>query len=352
MKSQNIGLRLSYIDACRGFAILLVVIGHVIQYIYRPNDFDSKIGFRMIYAFHMPLFFFLSGYVSKLGVSSMDAFFRISLKRLFQLLVPFVVWGLFQNRICFNEPIYGFILRPDHGLWFLFHLFIITLFSNTILFCVNKIPLGGGRIKYVVAFILGYLFLNRICEWNTNDYCYTGMLMYYFPYYASGAIIGVYKETICKNKFTLYIGIFSILCYILLSSLWYRVPKAIESDAPNIVHYLNSLLSYRYLTAYMGIIGVIAIFSQVRSLSCAFFIMLGSCSLGIYAIHLEILNTADIVHLFRNEFWGSFISFIISSVLLMYITLIAIRLVRKNKYLSLILIGDVDSNMFNKILKK
>ena len=53
--------RIAYIDNLKGFAILLVVIGHIIQFLYCPDKFDSNIIFRFIYSFHMPLFVIVAG---------------------------------------------------------------------------------------------------------------------------------------------------------------------------------------------------------------------------------------------------------------------------------------------------
>ena len=53
--------RIVYIDALRGFAILLVIVGHLIQFNY-SSGIENPI-FNIIYSFHMPLFFFISGYV-------------------------------------------------------------------------------------------------------------------------------------------------------------------------------------------------------------------------------------------------------------------------------------------------
>lgn len=62
MKERNLINRNSTIDGLRGIAIMLVVIGHVIQYVFSPNTFDDNLLFRVIYSFHMPLFMFISGY--------------------------------------------------------------------------------------------------------------------------------------------------------------------------------------------------------------------------------------------------------------------------------------------------
>ncbi len=47
--------RLDYIDALRGFGIILVVLGHL--------HFGHNMLHQYIYAFHMPLFFLVSGYL-------------------------------------------------------------------------------------------------------------------------------------------------------------------------------------------------------------------------------------------------------------------------------------------------
>lgn len=57
--------RIIWIDNAKAIAILLVVVGHIIQFMYSPEGFDQNIVFRYIYAFHMPLFFLLSGLVTK-----------------------------------------------------------------------------------------------------------------------------------------------------------------------------------------------------------------------------------------------------------------------------------------------
>lgn len=44
--------RLAYIDNIKCFAIVLVVLGHLIQYIYYPNTFDQNHIFRYIFISH------------------------------------------------------------------------------------------------------------------------------------------------------------------------------------------------------------------------------------------------------------------------------------------------------------
>ena len=59
-------VRLEFVDYAKGLAILLVVIGHLLQ--YNLVGISAKELFDMIYSFHMPLFMFLSGYVASLSI--------------------------------------------------------------------------------------------------------------------------------------------------------------------------------------------------------------------------------------------------------------------------------------------
>lgn len=65
MKLRN---RNIVIDVSKGVAIILVVIGHVIQFGTSGEGFWDNNLFKIIYSFHMPLFIFLSGYVSAKGI--------------------------------------------------------------------------------------------------------------------------------------------------------------------------------------------------------------------------------------------------------------------------------------------
>ena len=64
--------RLTYIDVMRGFAIFFIVYGHSIV-----HSLNSHIAFNIVYSFHVPLFFVISG----LTFSSIN-------KRFFSFLFP------------------------------------------------------------------------------------------------------------------------------------------------------------------------------------------------------------------------------------------------------------------------
>lgn len=51
--------RLEYIDALRGWAIFLVVFGHVLE----NSGYHSSHLFSFVYSFHMHIFMVISGFV-------------------------------------------------------------------------------------------------------------------------------------------------------------------------------------------------------------------------------------------------------------------------------------------------
>ncbi len=136
--------RIEYIDIARGIGILLVVLGH--------NDFSlvSPFAYKVIYSFHMPLFFFLSGYFLNptIGIWS---FFK---KRFNSLIKPywFTIFLIYLGSLSFGKM--GFqtvlvrILKSLYGtgryidwvqLWFLPHLFVVSLYAFAFYALVGKI---------------------------------------------------------------------------------------------------------------------------------------------------------------------------------------------------------------------
>ena len=58
---QEKTLHYDWIDAANGLGIIFVVLGHAIADTTQNVQFFGKL-FQIIYSFHMPLFFFLSGF--------------------------------------------------------------------------------------------------------------------------------------------------------------------------------------------------------------------------------------------------------------------------------------------------
>ncbi len=83
--TQNASVRIEYIDIFRSFGILLMVMGHI--------GFGKKFDF-FIHAFHMPMFFILSGYLFVHTKKSGLTFPALLRKKAATLLVPYATFGI------------------------------------------------------------------------------------------------------------------------------------------------------------------------------------------------------------------------------------------------------------------
>lgn len=136
--------RIEYIDIAKGIGILLVVMGH--------NDFAvvSPYAYKVIYSFHMPLFFFLSGYF----INPSIGFWNFFKKRFNSLLKPyfFTIFLIYFVSVSFGKM--GFqmaitrITKSLYGtghyidwvqLWFLPHLFVVSLYAFVFYAVVSKV---------------------------------------------------------------------------------------------------------------------------------------------------------------------------------------------------------------------
>lgn len=79
--------RVNYIDFAKAFGIILVVVGHIVD-----TDTATKIW---VYAFHMPLFFLLSGMTMKRKTpSGRKEAGSFVLGKIKALVIPYFIWGI------------------------------------------------------------------------------------------------------------------------------------------------------------------------------------------------------------------------------------------------------------------
>ncbi len=117
-------IRIDYIDEIRGLAILLVVMGHIIQF----NGISTNNPvFEFIYSFHMPLFFAISGYITQkvTHINNINQYILFIKKKCRSLIVPLLTWSLLINPYFLAEEweiqTWDNVLKviESPGLWFL-----------------------------------------------------------------------------------------------------------------------------------------------------------------------------------------------------------------------------------------
>ena len=192
--------RIGWIDRARALGIALVVLGHI-----HLNDRAGLDALRLIYAFHMPLFFFLSGLVDKRRSPSET--FRRAMR---QLLLPYALWYLITYVWWFfvsflrHPELYprgvsfGF-LRPMAGLLLglgtdtRYSLFINTpLWFLPSLFCAKLLSsLAAGRkpalqaLGAIACAVLAVLF----SRWRVLLPLSMSSALLCMPFYAAGILL-------------------------------------------------------------------------------------------------------------------------------------------------------------------
>ncbi|HFZ8995334.1 TPA: acyltransferase family protein [Citrobacter freundii] len=134
-------MREQWVDYAKGIGIILVVVGHVNRGLDSSGIFISESFFKLfdsiIYSFHMPLFFFLSGLffiksIEKAGKA------KFVVKKLETIAYPYVLWSIIQGLVAvllsrFTNAktdimsVFSFPVEPIAQFWFLYALFMIFM---------------------------------------------------------------------------------------------------------------------------------------------------------------------------------------------------------------------------------
>lgn len=147
--------RIEYIDIFRALAIIIMVLGHV-----GINDSFDK----YIHAFHMPLWFFISGWLFNIERNVKE----IVSKNFKNLILPYLIWGIIHIPLwivfCYDgteniwEPVVNLflvntnLLMPIAGaLWFLTSLFFAELIFCLVYKCFKK------RYSIIIAVLIALL---------------------------------------------------------------------------------------------------------------------------------------------------------------------------------------------------
>lgn len=278
-------------DLIKGVAIFLVVIGHVLTFCIR--EIDNAFLFKIVAAVHMPLFFFVSGWFSyKEGFRSPDL-----LKRFRQLIVP----GLICMTLFFFAFPHTGVGTPfpktyesaiatsgKYGYWFVFTLFMITIYYWVITKIVSFI--NSEKLKYAVVIILSLLvftFTNIENLW-TQALC-MDFASLYFPPFIFGVLARKNRsgfENLCNNGYvymsSLIIGCF---CFYPLTYSWEfpGLQTAIRFATP-VLHICLAIVAMPLFTNWEK-----TAFSPDSSAlgrsSARMWAYIGRNSLGIYLLH-------------------------------------------------------------------
>lgn len=251
--------RYDYIDAAKGIGMFAIIWGHICTYGF-SNDF--------VYAFHIPLFFFLSGLTYKR--TKFPTFSSFALHRAKTLLLPYVIfsvltwalwatynlilhnpinlwWPLFQTLVAQGS---GKFLIHNTALWFLPCLYAI----EAIYYYIDKLPVLWNALVCIICALIGVWMINgafshilRLLPWSLES-AFAALI-----FYCVGNIITKYytftqiEEDIVSRKW-ISIATILILTPILAISSYRNGHMSLGSDL------LGNSPILSYFNAFIGII--------------------------------------------------------------------------------------------------
>lgn len=181
--------RSAYLDFVKGIAIVLVELGHCIQYgsgqavINTASFFEDKL-FRLIYSFHMPLFMLVSGYVFFWSVSRRTPG-QTAWRQIRGLLIPTVCWTVTYRvylqitALASGEPLsFAWLEALPTEIWSSHWFFWAVLWCSFLVLAVRM--WGQDRLWLHGLFCAGLLFVPNTLITN----CFSYVFMY--PYFVAG----------------------------------------------------------------------------------------------------------------------------------------------------------------------
>lgn len=257
-------LRISWADNFKGFLILLVILGHVIQ--YSCESFDNSHLYNYIYSFHMPAFMAISAFLSYKSVNQLNI---MALKRRgIQLLVPYIFWTLLFCAVMGISIWQSMFIVPVY--WFLILLFIISVTMNISQWLACKLNISSEIVCMIVIVVLFFIHLYykpRILSLN--------ILFIHFSFYTMGWYLRKYEASFLRSWMIFPLGLLFIF------GGWYYT----RSSAPTFMSFFPTSF-YFLITGTIGTLFFIMVFRMFTNKELFILQKIGKMTLGIYVVHL------------------------------------------------------------------
>lgn len=220
--------RFEWVDALKGIGITLVVLGHAVRGIHAAglmsDDLFAAIDSR-IYVFHMPLFFFLSGFflAPSIARATPITFVRT---RTTQLFYPMVLWtyvflgckyiagNMTNTPMTLNDvsmiPVPGYL-----HFWFLWTLIVLQSFAFVV---AKSVPVNHRDTWPFIALGLGIFFYvadPKLTLLPTTIRPYAGQAGGYAVYIFAGAVLFPILKSLSISKINSLLFAFVFVAFVM-----------------------------------------------------------------------------------------------------------------------------------------
>lgn len=282
-------------DYAKGIGIILVVYGHVARGVHSAGlPMDEEV-FRLvdsvIYSFHMPLFFFLSG-LFFVGSLQRHGGARLVAGKLDTIAYPYIVWSVIQGTIevllskftngnVTMHEVAALLWHPRAHFWFLYALFFIFLAATPI---YRRLSARWHFAVTLVA-VLVSLFRDGIPGGIPLNFLYQ-----YFVFFVLGVSTAPIVRCLARHA-----GRLSVTAILAFAAFQFAFHGLLGLD------YATSERSLALGLAISSIFAVVVVSLQFERAGPALLARIGNASLGIYLMHVL---TGSGVRIVLHKFLG------------------------------------------------
>lgn len=321
--------RVGYVDIAKGIGIILVVMGH--------NDFAliSPFAHKLIYSFHMPMFFFMSGIFFKPDIP----FWTFVRQRFNRVLRPFLfmILFIFFTSISFSKvsilEASRRLLKAMYGnghyldwvqLWFLPHLFVVGLFAYLFVHAIRQTRLSQLRWSILtITYVAGVFSITLFSPFEFNllgkDFTVYGLPFSLDLVLVSGLFFMVAYElnrtryaSLLESRLTLFMSGLTLIFLV-----WY-FPSKIDFN----IRQFDSL-PINTVEALLGILFILAMSKQIERIGglSSVFRYVGQASLIILIFQVPIQDywgqkLLAITNNLAFSYWISFLAGVIGPIVI------------------------------------
>lgn len=313
--------RLEWLDALRGFTMILVVANHVSRVGFEQNwKFSSSLSFLLL--FRMPLFFFVSGFLAYKAAQVWNArnLGQLLLKKLKVQIIPTVVFFVLFNALIWPRFFEGLEVNfhsPNKGgYWFTIALLWMFIIYYLFAYVESKLKVRSW-IPITVLFVLSlcvyetcYLpksfawaqgYKGEPIEW-LNDLS-LGQVFMYFPFFIFGNIVHRYWEgaqRLMDSRWfyplviiVVIVSTMDVLKFHNLRFEWTNLPSTLAKFGLLIIAFMY----FRYYKDHFTKLSIIGASLQY----------IGRRTLDIYLLHFFFLPNIPTIGMFFNKYRHNFV---------------------------------------------
>lgn len=290
--------RVEIIDITKALTIFLVIMGHT------TGNLDTPLFRRMIYSFHMPLFFILAGLsIKPICVKTSKEWLTFINKNLKSLIVPYFIWGLIYATFSYQSFKYLAFgswealvdMNTLTSLWYLPCFFFSRLVTQLEVNVITKIKTEKTNVLYIVAglitIIVGLVIPHPEggCFWCADiSVLAAGFILLGIGIKELYIIGAQQKNVFLVGAFVISLGLF-LLCTVGRADDLY-LSLMCKADNGNIFWFMIvSLLGSAAVLSMAWIIFRISRESNLK-FDTKFITFIGTHTLGIYLLHKPFLQ--------------------------------------------------------------